>query len=229
MHIFPAHKFNPDPVKAGVSPRVITGGESLAGDTDVIATDGGGRWEIVYSDLDLDSPENQRLWEAWTSYMAGGARAFLAPVLSVDTAPRPVAGNGLATPSDIWADDDQFPTEVRFASPYIVAEVVDAAILRATTLTILVTQGARIQGGEKFSIGDRAYKIERVTARNGFEATCTISPPLREAVDAGAAVNFEWPVVQCRLAPGQDLNPDIQLGMYGSISVAFIEDFSDAA
>lgn len=225
MFIFPAHRFNPGIVKAGVASRVIYGGTSLAGDQDVIATDGGGWWEIVYSEIDLDSVELQRLWEMWTSHMAGGVQAFLVPVLSLETAPRPVAGNGLAMPSAIYADDDDFPTEVRFASPYIVAEVGASAALRATTLIIEVTQGARIMGGEKFSIGARAYKVERVTARSGLQATCTISPPLRAAVAPGDAVNFEWPAVLCHLVPGQDLNPSMQFGMHGSINVAFQETF----
>lgn len=229
MFIFPVHLFNPASIKAGVVENVISGGQALSGDEDVIATDGGGRWQITYSGINLRTAEQERKWDAWASHLAGGARAIYVPLVSLRTAPRPVAGVGLARPSAIYADDPYFPTEVRFASPYIVAQTVGAAALRATTLTILVTQGARIQGGEKFSINGRAHKIERVTARNGMQATCIISPPTRAAIGAGTAVEFGWPYVQCKAAIGQDLIPDMSFGRNGAVSVTFVEDFSDGA
>lgn len=226
MFIFPAHRFNPDPVKAGLSERVITGGESLSGDTDVISTDGGGRWEITYAGMALDDPDLQRLWEQWTSHMGGGVTPILVPILALDTAPRPVAGSAPARPSDLYADDDAFPTAVHFAAPYIAAHLAADAALRATSLSILITQGARILGGEQFSLANRAHKIERVTARSGMQATCIISPPLRAAATSGDAVNFEWPVVQCRLATGQDLTPERAWDGSSTVSASFVEDFT---
>lgn len=226
MFVFPAHRFNPDPVTAEPSPRRISGGESLSGVEDEILADGGGRWEINYGEIGLDDPDLMRLWTQWQSYMPGNA--FLVPVLSLETAPRPFAGSGLAMPSDILADDDAFPTFVRFASPYIVAATVGITALRATTISITVTQGATIKGGEKFSIGRRAHVIERVLSRDGQTAVCKISPPTREAIAAGSPVNFEWPVVQCRAAIGQSLAAPITMGMFGTTTISFVEDFSDA-
>jgi len=224
--IFPAHRFNPDPVKADVQVRTIQGGTSLAGETDVIATDGGGRWEITYFDLDLDSPALQRLLASWNSFMAGGAKSFLVPLLSIDTAPRPLSGGEATDPGAFAVDDDRFPLEVGYVTPHIVAEVAADAALRATTLRILVTTGSEIEGGEKFSIGTRGYKVERVLSRSGMTATCLITPPLRLAVSQGDAVNFDWPVTRCHLVPGQDISPEISLGLYGSIGISFEEDFS---
>lgn len=228
LYVFPAHRFNPDPVKADVVPRVVSGGTALSGDEDVIQADGGGRWEINYGEIDVDGVELQRLWDAWTGHLSGGVQPILVPILSLATAPRPIAGNGLADPSDFYDDDDYFPTDVRFASPLIVAAVSASAALRATTLQVAVSQGAAIQPGMKFSIGYRAYKVERVTARSGMTATCIVSPPLREAVSVGAAVNFDWPVVVCRAVVGQDLAATVTLGMFGTTTVSFVEDTSYA-
>lgn len=224
MFIFPAHLFNPDPVKADVVPRVVSGGTALSGEEDVIQTDGGGRWEISYGEIDLDDPHRQRVWDAWTSHLSGGAQTVLVPMLSLGTAPRPVAGNGVADPSDIVSDDDYFPTSVGFAYPHIVASVTQAAALRATTLELVVTQGAQIQPGMKFSVGGRGFKVERVTARSGLAATCVVTPPAREAISEGAVANFDWPVVRCRAALGQDLSAAISLGMFGTTSISFVED-----
>jgi hypothetical protein len=224
MFIFPAHRFNPDPVKADVVPRVVSGGTAIGGEEDVIQTDGGGRWEISYGEMDVDGADLQRLWDAWTGHLSGGVQPVLVPLLSLDTAPRPVAGNGLACPSDLYADDDYFPTEVRFASPYIIAAVAAPAALRATTLQLVVSQGAAVQPGMKFSVGSRGFKIEQVLSRNGLAATVKVSPPAREPIAAGASADFDWPVVVCRAAIGQDLAAAMSLGMYGSTSITFVED-----
>jgi len=234
MNIFPAHLFNPSNVRAGVMPTVISGGTALSGDETVIQTDGGGRWRIDYSDIDLDDPSLERLWNQWVSYLRGGARAVLVPLLSIRTAPRPYVGGSDTNPSDLIWDDDAFPTFVRFASPHVVANLVFYAPLRATTITIDVKQGARLRGGEKFSVNGRAYLIERIISRSDFEpgdqqrAECVISPPLRSELINPVALNFDWPVVQCRAELGQSLVPDMEMGMYSTTSISFVEDFSNA-
>lgn len=229
MYIFPAHLFNPSSVKADIKARVIDGGVSLSGDSDTISADGGGRWHVEYGDISLNSPELERLWKQWNSYLAGGARACLVPLLSLRTAPRPFAGGRAMRVSDLRIEGDPaFPSAVRYASPYIVANTVGSAGLRSTLLTINVTQGSRIKGGETFSVGRRAYVIERIVAQSGQQATCVISPPLREAIPGGSVVNFEWPLVQTKLALGQDLGIAMTFG-YGTASLSFVEDFTNAS
>lgn len=226
MIIVPVHLWNPNPVKADVFPRVISGGEALNGDEDVIQTDGGGRWEITYSEIDLDGPDALRVWDQWTSYLAGGARVVLAPVLLLETGPRPIGGDGALMPSDLHYDDIAFPTVVRMAAPYIVARVAANAPLRATSVQIEVTLGARLRGGERFSIGDRAYKVERVTARAGQTATCIITPPLRAPIVTDMIVNFDWPVVRAKAVVGQSLAADVFNGQFSTVSLSLVEDFS---
>lgn len=228
MFIFPAHVLNPETVSAGPERRVISGGVSLSGDEDVIQTDGGGRWSIKYGEMWLDSPALERLWTQWDSYLAGGARTVLVPLLSVSTAPRPVTGGEPLTPSDIVSDDDVFPSIVGFGSPHVRASLVSTAPLRSTEMVIQVTQGARITGGEKFSVGGRGFLIERVRFRSGMQATCDVWPPCREALSSGAALNFDWPTVRCRAVIGQDIIPPIGWGNYAPVSISFVEDFSNA-
>ncbi|WP_395393039.1 hypothetical protein WBP07_17870 [Novosphingobium sp. BL-8A] len=229
MYVVPAHFFNPLNVRAGIDPRVISGGTSLSGEETVIQMDGGGKWRIEWAGINIDDPGTERLWDMWISYLAGGSRAVLVPILSLATAPRPYVGGVETDPSGLAYDDEAFPTFVRFASPHIVAHVVSPVALRATTIEIEVTQGARIRGGEKLSIsGNRAHLIERVISRAEQRATCVISPPTRTAIPAGAEVNFEWPVVQCRAEVGQSLIPMMEFGRFSEVSISFVEDFSDA-
>lgn len=226
--IFPSHRFNPKGIKALPVPRVIDGGEALNGDRDTIETDGGGRWQITYSGIDLRNPIQERLWNAWMMKIGSGAVPCLVPTLSLQTAPRPSAGRGIMRPSELYVDDDTFPTVVRYATPYIVANLVGSVGLRETVMTILVTQGARVEAGASFGIGQRGYVIEQVLSRTGQQVTVLVKTPARQAYTPGTPVNFEWPVVRCKAVPGQDLTPDKSFGRYASMSISFVEDFSDA-
>lgn len=227
LAIFPIHRLTPQTVKADPAPRVISGGVSISGDEDVIETDGGGRWVITFSGISLNHVWREQMWSAWSSYLRGGARAVLVPVYSLRTAPRPIAGHSPMRPSGIVTDDDVFPTSLSFASPYIVARANSLVPLRGTTIHITVEQGARIEPGMKFGHGLRAYKIERVVSRSGLTAVCIMSPPARAPIPNNALLNFDWPVVQCRAVPGQDLAPEMLWARRGDVSVSFIEDFSD--
>jgi len=218
MFVFPIHLFNPGDVKADVIGRTITGGEALNGEEDVIATDGGGRWEIYFSKINLNTPDKIRIWDAWQGYLAAGVVECLVPILSLVTAPRPAQGRGFARPSNILADDPVFPTSVTFASPYIIATA-GAGALRATSIELTVTQGATLKGGEKFSIGGHAYKVIRETAPGIFQ----ITPPLREAVTLGASVEFGWPLVKCRQTPGNSFSPTLSMSKFGEAEISFVE------
>lgn len=224
LPIFPAHLFNPGSVAADVVLDAITGGTSLVGVQDVIQADGGGRWQIGYESIILDEKPLERLWKAWTAEIAGGSQPFLVPLLSVDTGPRPIGGAGPATPSNIYANDDTFPTEVRFASPYIIAQITSDVPMRGTSMEITVQQGTAVQPGMMFSVGPWAYKIRRVRSRSGLSAVVDTIVPARVPITAGTSANFDWPCVVCRAVPGQDLVASVEAGQIATTSIQFVED-----
>jgi hypothetical protein len=93
--------------------------------------------------------------------------------------------------------------------------------LRATTLNIEVTTGAQPKGGEKLSIGDRAYKLIRPLGGGDFQ----IEPPLREAVTDGDAIIFDWPMVKCKMRVGDDPIAALIRGRIsdGDVEISFVE------
>ncbi len=221
LPIFPAHVLNPDPVRAGIAGRLISGGTSLSGDETVIQTDGGGRIEITYGEMDLDDPDNRRLYDIWQDYFSAGNPALI-PVLALELAPVPDGAS-----SAFVANDPYFPTAAGFSPYYVIAETVGAASLRATSIVVEVSQGDAPKHATWFGLGARAYRIQRVESLGSNQYLLSFLPPLRAAIADGTYVNFDWPCVQCRAVLGQDLIPNISLGQYGSISIAFVEDFSE--
>lgn len=220
MFYFPAQLFNPKVVQARIVQAAVSGGIALNGEEDTILTDGGGRWSIFYGGIVLNTPAKVRAFEVWNEYLSNGTQECLVPLLSLPTAPRPYLGRRPARPSSLYSDAEVFPTTVEYAEPLIIAETSGSAALRATTLTISMQRGGDIQGGEKFGIGERAYRIGARVSGN----TWNIAPPLREAVAAGTAINFDWPVVKCRSQPGEDFSPEFSMGrLAGDASITFLE------
>jgi hypothetical protein len=221
MHIFPVHIFNPSSIRTAVRQRVLSGGQSLDGNETVIATDGGGIWDITYSGIQLRNPQQSRLWDAWAGYLAGGVTECLVPLVSLATAPRGFTGRHVGSVPSLFVDNDEWPQVMRYASPLIVASVGANAALRATVLNVVMTTGAEIKGGEKLSIGNRAYKIIRPLGGGNFQ----IEPPLREAVTLGAPVIFDWPMVKCKMRVGDDPIASMIRGQFsdGVVEINFVE------
>lgn len=219
LYVFPIHHLNPAEVSARPIQQVISGGVSIAGEEDVISTDGGGRWRVDYGGISLRTPFQQRVWSAWAGYLAGGAVECLVAILSLYSGPRPQAWDRPQRVTKLTWDDPMFPNSVAYARPTIVAKLLTGATLRATTLQIELTSAGKIEGGEKFSVGDYAYRIIRKTGTD----TYLIEPPLREVVYTNQPVEFNWPLVKCRLVPGQDMEGAIRMGRFSDVSISFVE------
>lgn len=227
---FPTHLFNPAAVILRPVGSVLEGGESLDGETDTIRTDGGGHWRVTLSGIQLIDPDLIRAWRVWEDHLDGGTMAVLVPVVDIRQAPRPMIGGQLARPSALLpqSDNPYFPEALGFATPLIEATVVAGAALRATQLEILIARGARLRGGEIFALnhaeaGRRIYRVGQVISRAGQSAVVTIRPPLREAVEADQAADFDWPSLKCTLIPNSEISPMIENARHASVDISFRE------
>lgn len=219
LYIFPVHYLNPAEVNARPVQQVISGGVSIAGEEDVIATDGGGRWRVDFTGISLRTAFQQRLWSAWAGFLGGGINECLVPTLSLATGPRPQAWDKAVRVTKLTWDDPIWPTSVAYARPTMIAKFLANAPLRSTSVQIELTSAGKIEGGEKFSVGDYAYRIIRRTGTDTYQ----IEPPLREQVYTNQPVEFNWPVVKCRLVPGQDMEGAIRMGRFSDVSISFVE------
>lgn len=228
---FPIHLFQPSGIKPDLAGRVITGADSISGVGQTVRTDGGGYWRCSYSGISLISSDQIRAWRAWQDYANGGAVQFLVPVADIRHAPRGMAGGALIRPGPLLAtgSDPYFPEALGYAAPVIVASA-GAADLRATSLTITVSRGDRVKGGQYFSIdhetkGRRMYRTGRVLSQSGQTATVETSPPLREAIGASTPVDFDWPSFLGAVQTDIDTSPELLFARQGEVSISFREAF----
>jgi hypothetical protein len=167
----------------------LEGGEAIAGGTDRVATDGGGRVFAQFSDGSLVDRETVLAWRALLGMLEEGVVPMVVPFC--DHLHQPYGGEQRVTYGDGTTHSDGTP----LAGGGPVAETTAAAPLRATSLAFTGVFARPLIGGEWFSIehptkGWRAYKVRTVDADAG---SLTFRPPLREAVDAGTVIDFANP------------------------------------
>lgn len=224
MRIFPTHLFNPTYVAAGLRDQAISGGQALSGDESMEEIEYGGRWEIEYSGITLNTPEKIRVWQAWLGWLDGGVTDVLVPLVTISTAPRASLGRTPQPVPGIVADDPTFPFNVEYATPVIEAALLANAVAGARSIQIGIIKGGAIKGGETFRINRRAYRIIRQIA----EDTYAIRPALRESVFMEYdEPDFDWPYVRCRLNPTGDEHLSVQNGTVATPKISFIEKMPD--
>lgn len=170
----------------------ISGGVSVGGSSQLSRTDGGGLWVCEQTGIEIWTTEQLLAASALDMQLEGGVSPIVVPCFNWPLRPVPAGVD--------WSVS--------------VALAVDA-VLRATTLSVVIATGAPLVGGEPFSItgpvhGKRLYRAHSadpaVIVDGVTTQTIRIRPPLREAVTAGTALDFEKPGCVMRLT-----NPDAWL------------------
>lgn len=224
MKVFPTCLFSPSDIHADFERRTTSGGVSLSGEEDIIATDGGGRVFLEIGDAYLDEPIIALAWRAFDAWCDGGVR----PVIVHLCEHRYQPSNGVVTVPH--GDGTTFSDETEYSQGDAHGEVAVDAPLRATTLTLTNLVLARpLVGGEWFAIDHptwrwRSYRIAEVMEQDATSATITFRAPLREAVTAGTEVDFTDPRCVMRVEGG--LPSPTSFGFVNAPAVRFVEDFT---
>ena len=212
---FPTGRFAFDEQEIDIERRTVSGGMSVAGDEDVIETDGGGRWFAQFSNGPLMERETTLAWRALTTLLGSGATPCIVPFCDLMHQPY---GHEHEVPH---SDGSPLGDGAEYEGGGPVASAVASASLRATSLQITLSSAVPLIGGETFSINHptRGWRAYRVTTVDGD--TITFRPPLREAVEAGEAIDFANPRCVMRVdgRPPQALS----IGRYGEASIRFVE------
>lgn len=212
---FPTSRFAFDEQEIDIERRTISGGVSLAGEEDVIETDGGGRVFAEFAGGPLLEREDNLAWRAIGTRFGSGTEPIIVPFC--DRLHQPY-GYEHSVPH---SDDTPFDDDSEYSGGGPVASVAADAALRATTLSLTLDLPQDLIGGEWFSInhptkGWRAYNIATVDG-----STVTFRPPLREAVTAGDTVDFDNP--RCLMRVDGRPPRRIEIGQYGEASIRFVE------
>lgn len=202
--------------------RTIAGSASLAGVSQIIASDAG-LWVAELSEFPVVTPERIRLWRALEGQINGRANPVVVPICDMDRGPRPW---GEATIPH--SDETLFDDGTGYYGPAYLATANAAAAQRATTIQILTSSGNvdMPTAGHFFSMRQRLYSITAILSTAGYITTAKIFPPLREAISQGDGIDFGRPVCRMRLASDDAMDLTLDNQKRGFPSVMLIEDTS---
>lgn len=215
---FPTALFGFKSQDIDIERQILSGGTSLSNDTDVVATDGGGRLYAEFGDGDLIDRDKVLAWRATLTNLEGGAASVVVPFC--DVRHQPYGGGHLVPYGDGSVHDDG--TLFSGGGPYAVATV--AAPLRAASVTFSGVFSRPLLGGEWFTIdhpvkGPRAYRVRSIDG-----STLSFRPTLREAIDASTPLDFSNPRCLMRQDPeARSAGSAITNRRHSVASIRFIE------
>lgn len=216
---FPTGLFSFSDQEIDIERQTLSGGTSIDGEEDVVAVDGGGRVFADFSGGALVDKAQRMAWRALAAIIEEGATSLIVPFCDARHQPYSSAQHVPHSDDTPFSDGSLYTTGGT-------ADIVDAAILRATSLNLSLAEGISLGGGEWFSIehpgkGWRAYKVRTIDETG---TTVTFRPPLREAVGAGDLVELKQPRCLMRLRP-QTRPPTgtSHFGALGEAAIRFVE------
>jgi len=202
-------------------------GQTGAGFIPFAETSGGGLWRAELNSIPIRNKNQVLTWRALEAVLDGGASQIVVPLCDKRYFPAPPIG--VSYPQIPHDDDAMHDDGAGYYQAVVTASLAQGAPLRATEIVVTMVSGAAPQAGQMFSIThpnmrERAYVIASATD----DGVLTIRPPLREAVEAGEAINFDCPSCVMQIATPENLKLTLSLRKFGSPSAVFLESFDPA-
>lgn len=186
--VFPTGRFGFMSQEVDIERATLEGGEAIAGGSDRISTDGGGRVFAEFSEGELVDRDVVLAWRAILGRLEEGVTPMIVPFCDLRHQPYGLEQHVTYGDGSTHSDGSLFSGGGSYA------EATAGAALRAVQIQIAGVFGRPLIGGEWFSIehpvkGWRAYKVQRIDD----DGTLTFRPPLREAVVVGEVLDFSEP------------------------------------
>ncbi len=179
----------------------IGGGVSIV-DREPTINSGHGYWRIAYGGVYVKTRAQVYKYRQLEGYLEGRGRAIVIYLFDGKRAPWPSTPGGSITGT---------------ASASVAAE--------ATSIQIDATDLATLRVGMGFSTTThRYYRIKAITGTVGDVYTCTIFPPVREAIASGDLLEFGMPTLLARLEDDSGMALPLELLRHGDGNVIFVED-----
>lgn len=195
----------------------VTGPATTAGQTQAVATDAG-FWTLKMGAVPVHSTHQWRAWQATQFGLNGRVKTCLVPIWSKITAPWP----------SIWGRRVRRGAGITPGGVLIWVQLEGALAAGAVAAQLRLKRGEPLAAGMHFSVAERLFGIQSVSAvtKDGDDRLFQVIlwPPAREAVGAGAQLEFDSPMFRCRLASDAEMNIDQDLSGTGSADVNWIED-----
>jgi hypothetical protein len=219
--LWPRDLLRPQSYSPGYDPQSANGGRlTLSGRIDNGGVPGRGIWRPAWIDAPVRTPAERAAVMALDAAVMGRDRPVLVPYLHGGHRPSGEAPAGEPT----FEDGASFADGTTFATRATAAHVATDANAGDVMVRIRKRQCGPIAAGHTFSIEDHLYRVRSVEEQDDDFATVEILPELRADIENGDWVEFDRPVVRCRLADPTALSPEWSAPFRTALTVQFVED-----
>ncbi|TAU98168.1 hypothetical protein ELI38_20405 [Rhizobium leguminosarum] len=220
--VWPGDLLVPGECRPNLVPFTRSGGRSLGGVQRSIRTDLG-FWSVEYRDVPLYGIDKMRTYEAIKDILSGSSGRIAVPIYSPERTPWV---NGLALPPSILPHDDDtfFSDGTGYRQGAISIVSVAFTPLAATIMQLRIISGDTSLSGTLFSYNHALYRIGQTLEVAGDVYTVRISPTVREAIPAGADLEFDRPTCLCNLIDDRSMDNGSNMTGFERVGVSFNED-----
>lgn len=219
---WPLQVLMPQGLSLDIASRSLSGPASVSGAVQVVASDAG-IWKVTFDQVPVMREQQVKAWRGVSGLLEGRLNPILVPI-SRAYQPGWVENDNSLTDPVPHSDDAFFSDGSGYVGSVNDVRLAGSVAVRATTANVVVNYGGPLEPGQHFSLGERLYRIRRVTETSETTATITFRPPLREAATIGDRLELDDPVVRVKLASDDAMDLSLQANFIGFTTVTFVED-----
>lgn len=217
---WPNGVLRPQNVSFDIAARSLSGPASVNGKSQVVSSDAG-IWKATFGSLLVRDRAAVLTHRAISTLLEGRLNPILVP-LCRGYQPIPGEARQYALYDHVpHSDETPLSDGSEYQGGVISVYASSGAPMRAVSMAVTVEIAGDIQPGQHFSLDERLYGVRSFDADTD---ELSFRPPLREAVEDGARLEFDDPVCRMRLATDDAMDLELALRRFGSPTVNFIED-----
>lgn len=226
---WPGSILKPQKISVDLAHRNLRSSAAANGFTQVVSNSAG-VWRVSFSDIPVYSSNMIKLWRAIDTLAEGMMNPISIPVFDHPRSPASTDnyGKNLYNFYNTFvshSDTSWFSDLSGYSSTWTNIVTSASASIGAVTLSLLKNAPiVTLEPGQRFSINDRLYQIQKVTAQTDTTATIVIRPPLRDFVNLADRLEFDVPRVRVKLMSDTAMYLPLNFNQQSFPPLDFIED-----
>ena len=201
---WPGEILKPQTISVDIAHRNLRSPTAANGFTQVVSNSAG-IWKVSFQDIPVYTKEMIKLWRAIDTLAEGQLYPISIPVWDLPRSPGSTDDYGtnvasVVTASTPHSDDTFFSDTSGYESSYTNVYTISSATTGSVTLSLTKSAPTvTLEPGQRFSVNDRLYQIQRIQSQDASTAVIVVRPPLREDVPSGTRCEFDKPRLLVRL------------------------------
>lgn len=223
---WPMEKLKPQDVSVDINHRSLRGPSASNGFTQVVSNSAG-IWRVTYSGIPVYDTSRIRLWRALDTLTEGQLNPIVIPIYDHPRSPGgfgELGKNIYYGMKATFSDGGIFDDLSCFQGGYMNAKAISSAATGTVTISMSKDVPATIEPGHRFSVNNCLYQVKSIISQTNSQASFIVRPPLRQPIQIGDYLDFDFPKIRVRLASDSEMSLPLDYNRNSFPNISFIED-----